>query len=95
MRWIIAAALWIIALSVVAPVYTAGPPEENIRQAYRMILAQADANKDEKLSVTECMAIYKDKSTAEKNCMFWDVDQDGIITEDEYVKQALNIAKKK
>ncbi len=32
---------------------------------------------------------------AEKNCAFWDVDKDGSITEDEYVKQGSNTGKKK
>ena len=41
------------------------------------------------------MAIYKDKSMAEKNCTFWDADKDGIITEAEYVKQGSNVGKRK
>jgi hypothetical protein len=32
---------------------------------------------------------------AEKNCTFWDINKDGIITEDEYVMQGSNIGKKK
>ena len=95
MKWTVVAVALVTAVATVTPAYAAGPPEDNIRQAYRMILSQADANQDGKLSAAECMAIYKDKSTAEKNCTFWDVDKDGIITEDEYVKQALNIGKKK
>ena len=47
------------------------------------------------ISAAECMAIYKDKGTAEKNCSFWDVDKDGTITEEEYVQQALSMGKKK
>jgi len=80
---------------IVSPGYTAGPPEQNIREAYKMILSQADANKNGELSVAECMTMYKDKSMAEKNCTFWDIDKDGIITEAEYVQQASNIGKKK
>jgi hypothetical protein len=95
MKWTVVAAALVTAVVVVPPAYTAGPSEDNIRQAYRMILSQADANKDGKLSAAECMAIFKDKSAAEKNCSFWDIDKDGIITEDEYVQQALNIGKKK
>jgi hypothetical protein len=95
MKWIVVAAALVIAMAAVTPACAAGPSEDSIRQAYRMILSQADANQDGKLSAAECMAIYKDKSTAEKNCSFWDVNKDGIITEDEYVKQALNIGKKK
>jgi hypothetical protein len=41
--------------------------------------------------MSECMAIWKDKKTAEKNCKYWDADGDGIITEDEYVKQVRKI----
>jgi len=93
MKWVITAAALFITAVIVSPSYTAGPPEQNIRQAYKMILSQADANNDGKLSVAECMAGYKDKSMAEKNCTFWDVDKDGIITEDEYVKQGLNVGK--
>ncbi len=72
----------------------AGPPEPNIRAAYKMILAQADANKDGKLSAAECLSIWKDKSVAQKNCTFWDVDKDGFITEAEYVKQASSVGRK-
>jgi hypothetical protein len=32
---------------------------------------------------------------AEKNCNFWDADNDGIITEDEYVRQGMSFGKKK
>jgi hypothetical protein len=95
MKWIIVSAAWFITMVMVSPGYTAGPPEQNIRQAFQLILTQADANKDGKLSADECMAIYKDKDKAEKNCTFWDVNKDGIITEDEYVMQASNIGKKK
>jgi hypothetical protein len=95
MKWIIASAALFITMVILSPGYTAGPPEKNIREAYKMILSQADTNKDGKLSVAECMAGYKDKSMAEKNCTFWDADKDGIITEDEYVKQGSSLGKKK
>ena len=95
MKWTVVAAALATAMATVPPAYAAGPSEDNIRQAYRMILSQADANKDGKLSAAECMAIYKDKGTAEKTCSFWDVDKDGTITEEEYVQQALRMGKKK
>jgi hypothetical protein len=91
----IASAAFCITVVIVSPGYAAGPSEENIRGAYQMILSQADANKDGKLSAAECLAIYKDKGMAEKNCGFWDADKDGVITEEEYVKQASSIGKKK
>jgi hypothetical protein len=95
MKCIIVSATLLITLVMASPGCTAGPPEQNIREAYKMILSQADTNKDGKLSLAECKAIYKDKNLAEKNCNFWDVDKDGIITEDEYVKQASSLSKKK
>jgi len=95
MKWIIGWAALFITMVIVSPGYTAGPPEQNIREAYRMILSQVDANKDGKLSVAECMAIYKDKGMAKRNCTFWDADKDGIITEAEYVRQGSNLGKKK
>jgi hypothetical protein len=94
MKWIIVSVAILIGMVMVSPGYAAAP-EQNIRQAFKMILSQADANKDGKLSVEECMSIYKDKGMAEKNCTFWDVDKDGTITEDEYVMQASNMGKKK
>jgi hypothetical protein len=63
--------------------------------AYGLILSEADKNKDGKLSVSECKAVYKDPAMAEKNCKFWDADSDGIITEDEYVRQGMSFGKKK
>jgi len=85
----------IIIISSVSIAYPAGPSDERIRSVYREIVLQADTNKDGKLSVTECKAIYTDKAMAEKNCTFWDVDRDGVITEDEYVQKAGSLGKKK
>jgi Ca2+-binding EF-hand superfamily protein len=82
-------------LVVASQAWAAGPPEHNIREAFRMILSQADTNKDGKLSAAECRAMWKDKGTADKNCGFWDVDKDGVITEAEYVQQASSFGKKK
>jgi hypothetical protein len=95
MKSIIVSAVLLITLVMVSPGRTVGPPEKNIREAYKMLLSQLDANKDGKLSVVECKIIYKDKSMAEKNCTFWDADKDGIITEDEYVKQGSSLGRKK
>ncbi|MBI4848815.1 MAG: hypothetical protein HY808_09615 [Nitrospirae bacterium] len=64
-----------------------GPSSEMISNAYRQILAGADKNKDGKLSMEECMSVSRDKKKIEKDCRYWDADSDGIITEDEYVKQ--------
>jgi Ca2+-binding EF-hand superfamily protein len=87
--------LALVIFGTVSIVYSAGPSDETFRGAYKQILSQADTNKDGKLSLTECKAIYKDKAMAEKNCTFWDVDHDGVITEDEYVQQAWSMGKKK
>jgi hypothetical protein len=85
--------MFIIMISTSAFSQPAGPSEEMMRSAYKQILSQADANKDGKLSVTECQTIYKDPAMAEKNCKFWDVNNDGIITEDEYVTQIMKMEK--
>jgi hypothetical protein len=84
-----------IAMGLVSVGYSAEPPEANARNIYKTLLSQADTNKDGKLSVAECMAIYKNKTMAQKNCNFWDADKDGIITEDEYVKQGQLLRSKK
>ena len=85
----------IIIISSLSIAYSAGPSDERIRSVYREIVLQADTNKDGKLSIIECKAIYSDKAIAEKNCNFWDVNRDGVITEDEYVQKAGSIGKKK
>ena len=85
----------IIIIGTVSITRSAGPSDERFRSAYRLILSQADVNKDGKLSVTECKAGYKDKVMAEKNCNFWDGNGNGIITEDEYVQQGWSLIKKK
>lgn len=65
--------------------------EDFIRNAYRQILAETDKNKDGKISMDECTSISKDKKKIEKDCKYWDADGNGVITEDEYVKQVTKI----
>jgi hypothetical protein len=95
MRAVITIAAGLATLAIASQAFAAGPPEQNIRQAYKMILSQADTNKDGKLSAAECKAMWTDKSIAEKNCGFWDVDKDGFIAEAEYVKQGSSFGSKK
>ena len=87
--------VFIAMASTVFTSHSAGPSDERIRSAYRLILSEADTNKDGKLSVSECKAGYKDPAVADKNCKFWDADNDSIITEDEYVSQGMSFGKKK
>lgn len=91
---IFALATAVVAGSV-SVVHSAGPSDEFARNAFQQILSQADANRDGKLSLAECKAIYKDAALAEKNCTFWDANKDGTITEDEYVSQAMSMGKRK
>lgn len=70
-----------------------GPSDDMIKGQFRTILKEADTNKDGKLSAEECLAIWKDKEKAKKNCKHWDANNDGTITEDEYVKQARKVMK--
>jgi hypothetical protein len=60
-----------------------------------MILGEADRNKDGKLAVAECLAMFKDRNVGTQKCGYWDANKDGVITEDEYVKQASAIGGKK
>lgn len=69
----------------------AGPSDARLKAAYGMLLSALDTNKDGKLSMSECMAMSKDKQKAEKDCKYWDANSDGIITEAEYVSQAKKI----
>jgi len=94
MKTVIAPVAFLLTLTGLTPGLAAGPPEQNIREAYKMILSQADANKDDVLSAAECRAIWKDPHIAEKKCGFWDVDKDGLITEAEYVKQGSGFGRK-
>ncbi len=82
-------------ISSVAIGQSAGPPEERVRGAYKMLLSETDTNKDGKISVTECKVIFNDPAMADKNCKFWDANNDGVITEDEYVTQVMSIGKKR
>lgn len=70
-----------------------GPPTEMIKGAYQEVLRTCDSNKDGKLTMQECMEMWKDKAKAEKNCKYWDANGDGIITEEEYVSQVRKIMK--
>ena len=94
MKTYIALAAGLTMLAAALEADAAGPSEHGSRQAFQMILSQADTNKDGKLSVAECRAMWKDKDTAEKNCRFWDVDKDGVITEAEYLKQGSSFGRK-
>ena len=90
--------VWAVAglatLCICTQAKAVGPSDEHLKSAYRMLLEQVDANKDGKISLAECMSIYKNPSMAEKNCMFWDADKDGLIKEDEYVSQVRSIGNK-
>lgn len=84
-----------ITLGAVSFVSAAGPSDEMARNAYKQVLLEADKNKDGKLSLPECKAMWKDNATGEKKCGYWDVNHDGTITEDEYAAQAMSIQRKK
>jgi hypothetical protein len=83
-----------LALSVIPSLAQGvGPSDAAIKEAYHSVISTLDANKDGKLSLTECMAMSKDKKKAEKDCKYWDANGDGVITEEEYVKQVKKIMK--
>jgi hypothetical protein len=72
-----------------------GQPDSFIKEAYKQILSEADKNKDGKLQISECQAIFKDKKKGAADCGFWDANHDGVITEEEYVSQVKSLRKKK
>jgi len=69
--------------------------EKSARDAYKLLLQETDKNKDGKISKVEFFAIWKDKKVAEEKYILWDVNKDGYITEEEYVKVVMDIGKKK
>jgi len=83
-------AIYVLAPGV-SPAQQRGPSDDMIKANFREVLKEADKNRDGKLSMSECLAIWKDKKTGEKNCTYWDANGDGVITEDEYVKQVRKI----
>jgi hypothetical protein len=85
----------IITLVAVSSVSAAGPSDEMARNAYKQVLLEADKNKDGKLALAECKAMWKDDATGEEKCGFWDANHDGTITEDEYAAQAMSIQRKR
>jgi Ca2+-binding EF-hand superfamily protein len=60
--------------------------EAAARAAFKQLLAETDKNHDGKISRAEHFAIWKDKVQGEKNFKMWDLNNDGYITEEEYVK---------
>ncbi|MFH1161000.1 MAG: hypothetical protein V1733_08640 [bacterium] len=69
--------------------------EKAARDAYKLLLKETDKNHDGKISKAEFYAIWKDPKVAEEKYKIWDVNKDGFITEEEYVKVVLDIGKKK
>jgi hypothetical protein len=78
----------------ISPAQQRGPSDDMIKANYREVLKEADTNRDGKLSMQECLAIWKDKKKGETECKYWDANGDGVITEDEYVKQVRKIMRK-
>lgn len=69
-----------------------GPPPDFAKNAFRLLLSEVDKNGDGKLGMDECCSMWKDRSIAEKNCGYWDTNDDGTITEEEYVSRAMKKA---
>jgi hypothetical protein len=64
-----------------------------LKTGYSNLLSEVDKNKDGKISLEECLSVWKDKAKGESKCKYWDANGDGIITEEEYVQQGLKIMK--
>jgi Ca2+-binding EF-hand superfamily protein len=69
--------------------------EAPARAAFKQLLAETDKNHDGKISRAEHLPIWKDKDYGEKNFKMWDLNNDGYITEEEYVKAVGNITRER
>jgi len=85
----------VVAISLLAPCVTPaqqrGPSDDMIKANFREVLKEADKNRDGKLSMSECLAVWKDRNKGEKECKYWDANGYGVIVGDEYVKQGRKI----
>jgi len=90
--WMVVSWIGILMLSTSSSfALDVGPSDAMIKEAYKSLLPSLDANKDGKLTASECMTLSKDKKKAEKDCKYWDANSDGVITEEEYVQQVKKI----
>jgi len=64
-----------------------------LKTGYNMLLSEVDKNKDGKISLEECISPWEDKAIGESKCKYWDKNGNGIITEEEYIQQGLQIMK--
>lgn len=96
------AALWVVLMfaSNSALARSQRPDPETImasaaKSAFQKLKAEVDKNRDGKLSKAEFFAMYKDKAIAGKNYAAWDLNKDGFIAEEEYVKAVVDIGKRR
>lgn len=94
--------LWVLSLTIIfTQIAQAQDPdvtkqmEKAARQAYKDLLKETDKNNDGKISKAEFYAIWKDKKVAGEKYIVWDLNKDGYITEEEYVKAVRDITTKK
>lgn len=88
--------VFLTGLAILIPLHSAfaqPSPSGMAKGAFAEILVAADKNRDGNLSLEECYVIWKNKSTGEQQCKFWDKNSDGTITEEEYVAQTASLMK--
>jgi hypothetical protein len=88
----------ILAACLAAFVIGTGPvfaqiPEHVIKDAYKKLLTEVDKNRDAKISKAEHSLLWKDSAKAESNWKMWDLNKDGFVTEEEYIKAIRNMAR--
>lgn len=86
--------LLLIAFVVLFPLSYARSQDGNAevkkaRDEFQTLLKQTNQNNDEKISREEFLAKFKDNKIGEKKFEDLDVNKDGYISEDEYVKVTL------
>ncbi len=95
MKPLLANSLGALTLGLLAAAASATPPpEQTVRDVFVQIRTVADTNQDGTLSVEECKTLLTDQQQAQRNCRFWDADQDGVITEDEYVERVGRVTRR-
>jgi len=64
------------------------------RDDFQSLLKETDKNNDGKISKDEFLAKFKDKKIGENKYNELDLNKDGVITENEYVKATLKLEDK-
>jgi Ca2+-binding EF-hand superfamily protein len=88
------ATLGLLSNTVAVVAQTRPDMETAAKNAYKALLEELDKDHDGMLSKAEFMAAWKDPVVGEQKYQLWDTNQDGYITEAEYVAEVNKITSK-